>query len=190
MQEPDARHLESDTIDTVALDARCHEGSSLEARFEALLQLNYTRLKRIARCYAEAGEHEDLLQDILMRLWRALPGFDRRASLSTWAWRIALNTAFDSLRRRYARPAMQVMPHDQLLPLAAASVGDPTDPGVLLESFLARLPPVDRAVLMLSLDDLPYSTIAEITGLNVNAVGIRLNRIKNRFNQDYVETAP
>ncbi len=161
-----------------------------EARFAALLRSQYGRLQRVARSYAPPGEHEDLLQDMLVRIWRALPGFDGRASVSSWAWRIALNTAFDALRTRYARPAMQVMAHDDLLPLSAASVGDPTDPDDLLQSFLRQLSPMDRAVLMLSLDDQPYTEIARITGLNANAVGIRLTRIKQRFNQDYVEDQP
>lgn len=159
----------------------------LQARFQALLRDNLGRLRRIARSYAPDGEDEDLLQEMLMQIWRSLPKFDGRAQVSTWVYRIALNTAMGSLRKRYARPASHAMAPEQLLPLTPASVGDPTDPGELLDRFLAQLNPMDRAVLMLTLDDLSYAQIAEITGLNRNAVGIRLNRIRKRFNEDYVE---
>ena len=163
------------------------DSNDSESRVRALLRDNLGRLRRIARSYAASGEHEDLLQDMLMQIWRSLPAFDGRAQVSTWVYRIALNTALGSLRKRYARPATHAMAHEQLLPLAPSSVGDPGDPHELLDRFLAQLPPMDRAVLMLSLDDLSYAGIAEVTGLNVNAVGIRLNRIKKRFNDDYVE---
>lgn len=167
-----------------------HHDDDLESRFRTLVRDNHGRLRRIARSYAASGEDEDLLQDMLVQIWRSLPGFDGRSLASTWVYRVALNTALGSLRKRYAQPSTTPMAHDTLVPLAAASVGDPTDPGALLDRFLAELPPLDRAVLMLSLDDLSYPEIAEVTGLNPNAVGIRLHRIKQRFNHDYVEDHP
>lgn len=166
---------------------RDHDDPNLEARFRELLQANLTRLRRIARSYASHGEQEDLLQEMLLQLWRALPSFDSRAKRSTWVYRVALNTALGTLRKRYARPPTQPMSHDQLLAMTPASVGDPVDAEALLDSFLSALEPIDRAVLMLSLDDLSYADIADVTGLSVNAVGIRLNRIKQRFNELYVE---
>ncbi|MGH8217441.1 MAG: RNA polymerase sigma factor [Steroidobacteraceae bacterium] len=162
----------------------------LEQRFRELLKADYGRLRRIARSYASERDREDLLQEILLQLWRALPSFEGRANRSTWVYRIALNTALGALRKRYAQPATQTMSHDRLLPLAPVSAGDPVDADELLENFLAVLEPLDRAVLMLSLDDLQYTDIAGVTGLSVNAVGIRLNRIKHRFNQTYVENRP
>ena len=158
-----------------------------EQDFRDLLRDNHGRLVRIARSYAREGEHEDLLQEIALQLWRALPGYDARANRATWVYRVALNTALGQLRKRYARPSMHTMDHRDLMPLTPGSVGDPVDADALLEDFLAALPPVDRAVLMLSLDDLSYAQIAEVTGLNENAVGLRLHRIKQRFNQMYLE---
>lgn len=163
-----------------------HE-SGLTAQFRTLLHDNHGRLRRIARSYAPPGEHEDLLQDILAQIWRSLPGFDGRAPVASWVYRIALNTALGQLRKRYSQPVLHAMDQTELLGVSPASVGDPRDPEVLLDTFLASLGPIDRAVLMLALDDLPYAEIAAITGLNVNAVGIRLSRIKQRFNQDYIE---
>jgi RNA polymerase sigma-70 factor (ECF subfamily) len=162
----------------------------LEQRFRELLQADYGRLRRIARSYATESDHEDLLQEILLQLWLALPGFEGRAKRSTWTYRIALNTALGALRKRYARPASRTMSHDELLPLARASAGDPVDTDELLDTFLSVLEPLDRAVLMLSLDDMPYTDIAEVTGLSINAVGIRLVRIKHRFTQTYIENHP
>jgi RNA polymerase sigma-70 factor (ECF subfamily) len=161
-----------------------------QARFRAVLEGNLARLRCVARSYAREGEHEDLLQEMLVQIWRSLPTFQEHARLSTWVYRIALNTALASLRRRYRQPAAHHMAHEDLLPLAPSSVGDPVDMDVLLERFLATLEPVDRAVLMLSLDDLSYAEIADITGLSINAVGIRLNRIKQRFTHTYVEDLP
>lgn len=159
----------------------------LEGRFSELLRANCARWRRIARSYAAPGEHEDLLQDILAQIWRSLPSFDGRAQLSSWAYRIALNTAMGSLRKRYREPALLLMPHEELLSHGGASAGNPADPDDMLDAFLSRLTPIDRAVLMLSLDNLSYAEIADITGVNSNAVGIRLNRIKQRLIEDHVE---
>lgn len=158
-----------------------------EQAFRDLLRDDLGRLVRIARSYARKGEHEDLLQDILLQLWHALPGFDGRSSRATWVYRVALNTALGQLRKRYARPVTHTMPHEDLMPLAPASTGDPVDADALLEEFLAALPALDRAVLMLSLDNLSYAEIADVTGLNENAVGLRLHRIRQRFNRTYLE---
>ena len=164
-----------------------HDKKLLDDRFRELLQAHLGRLRRIARSYAREGEYEDLLQEMLLQIWRSLPDFAERAQLSTWVYRIALNTALGTLRKRYAQPVTHAMSHDELLPLSPSSIGDPVDGDELLTRFLALLAPLDRAVLMLSLDDMPYRDIAEVTGLSVNAVGIRLNRIKHRFNEIYVE---
>ncbi len=158
-----------------------------EQDFRELLRENHGRLVHIARSYAHTGEHEDLLQDILLQLWRALPDFNGRSSRATWVYRVALNTALGQLRKRYARPVTQAMPNEYLMPLTPSSTGDPLDTDDLLQDFLATLPPLDRAVLILSLDDLSYTQIAEVTGLNENAVGLRLHRIKQRFNKIYLE---
>lgn len=163
------------------------ECQNLEERFGELLRTDCARWRRIVRSYAAQGEQEDLLQEILVQVWRSLPGFDRRSKLSSWAYRIALNTAMGALRKRYREPTLVAMPHEQLLEHAMASTGDPTDPDAVLDAFLSRLTALDRAVLMLTLDDLSYAEIANITGLNSNAVGIRLNRIKQRFTDDHVE---
>ncbi len=159
----------------------------LEQCFRTLLEAEYGRLMRLARSYARQGEHEDLLQEILFQIWRALPGFEGRSKRSTWVYRIALNTALGALRKHYTQPVTRAMAHAELIPLTPASVGEPVDGMALLESFLSTLEPIDRAVLMLSLDNLSYTDIADVTGLSANAVGIRLNRIKHRFNQSYVE---
>lgn len=157
------------------------------AQFHRMLQENIGRLQRVARSYAAEGESEDLLQDMLMQIWRSLPGFDGRSKVSTWIYRIALNTAMGKLRQRYARPPHLAMSHEQLLPLMPHSVGDPVDADQLLDHVLVSLEPVDRAVLMLSLDDLSHADIAAVTGLSRNAVGIRLFRMKQRLEQDHVE---
>lgn len=152
--------------------------------FERLIGENRPRLARIARSYAAQGEAEDLLQEILLQLWRAREGFRGQAQAGTWLYRVALNTAISHARRR--PPPMPVDAVEERL----HSAGDPLDPQQLLTAFLASLDEINRSVLLLSLEGLDNAGIAEVTGMRAGAVATRLTRLRQRFEQDYVgETA-
>lgn len=144
------------------------------------------RFRRIAASYSRGRDAEDLLQEILFQLWRSLPAFRGDASPDTFAYRVALNTALTFRRGR--APDLETLPDDGALPLhRAMSAGEPGDLSSVLEDFLASLGRVDRAVLLLHLDDLDHAAIASITGSSENAVAIRLTRIRKQFEHRYLE---
>lgn len=152
-----------------------------ESRFLKLVEDYDGRFRRIAHVYASRSDADDLLQDIWLQIWRSLPGFDGAARLDTWAYRIALNTALS--HRRRARPQADTLDEhaDRAL---APTAGDPAG---ILEDFAAKLSPVDRAVLLLHLDDHRAEDSADILGMSRNAVSIRLTRIRQQFESRYVE---
>lgn len=137
------------------------------------------RLRRIARQYGGEAEEQDLLQEICLALWRGLDGFEGRSSLSTWVFRVAVNTALQFVRKR--RPPTS--------PLVCEPTGssDVEDPISLLQAFLTGLDPVNRAVLLLDLEGLDRRQIADVLGLTPGAVAVRMTRLKRRFEDEYVE---
>jgi len=130
---------------------------------------------------ADQSDRDDLFQDILISLWRALPQFNTEAKLSTYVYRVAQSCALNwkRSRRRYQQKLENYI---QLRP--DPTVSGSSDEQERLNWLYARireLPPVDRTLILLSLDRLGYDEIAEITGLSEANVGVRLHRIKQHL---------
>lgn len=153
-----------------------------EQRFLELVHANRQRLARIARAYA-GNEWTDLHQEILLQVWRGLASFSGRSTPSTWLYRVALNTAL-TWRRKAAPAARTVVPADPL-PEAVGDTG-PQQPVQVLEEFLQSLSAVDRAILLLYLEDTSYADIAEVIGITPTNVGVRINRLKRAFLNRYI----
>jgi RNA polymerase sigma-70 factor (ECF subfamily) len=157
-----------------------------ERAFLELLASHEGRLRRIAGSYARGHEREDLFQEILVQLWRALPSYRGEAGLGTWAYRVALNTALSQLRQRGRRPR-EVEPVEE--PATPPAAADPARQDAILDEFLGCLDEIDRSLLVLYLDGLSYQQMSEVTGMTSSAVGVRLHRIKRAYSRRYLEPA-
>jgi RNA polymerase sigma-70 factor (ECF subfamily) len=156
-----------------------HNDNSLrEQRFKSILDENRDRVSRIARVYA-GGDAEDLVQEILMQVWRSLPSYDQKAKLSTWCYRIALNTAISW--RRHATRVKRQPPENRVTSDSLPSQSNFSDDAQLLERFLDSLSEIDRAVLLMYLDDLTNDEIAESIGVRNGAIRTRISRIRDRL---------
>lgn len=156
---------------------------TLEARLLELLESHGPALRRVARVYGRPdGEEEDLHQEILLQLWKALPSFRGDAAPGTWLYRIALNTAL-TWRRGAARRAR----HGAHPPAApSATAGEARNQAAILEEFLASLGELDRSVLLLYMEGLSHDEIADVTGLSAGAAGVRIHRIKQAYLDRFV----
>jgi len=148
-------------------------------------------LSRLARAYErDADRQRDLLQDIHFALWRSFESYEARASVRTWVYRVAHNTAASHvLKDRRARTAHWVdLDHvvDAPDPAMSADSFEESDLLVRLMALVHTLKPPDRQVMLLYLDDLDAKDIGEITGLSAGAVATKIHRIKavlaKRFN--------
>jgi RNA polymerase sigma factor (sigma-70 family) len=155
-------------------------------RFDALLRQHRGIVLKIAGSYAHGAEDRaDLAQDIAAQLWRAWPGYDPARSFSTWMYRIALNTAIswlrgESLRRRHA------VPLDEALHDPAAEGADDHEESErlrLLQRFIDTLDPLNRALLVLYLEERSSREMAEILGLGESNVTTRISRLKQRLRE-------
>jgi len=162
--------------------------SNLEARFKEWLDQFGGILVKVARAYTINPEDgEDLLQEILLQVWRSLPQFQGRAGASTWVYRVALNTAL-SWRRKEGR--RHVLQESLLSPesVPGESVDDAGWRGrhELVERLygaIHQLPKTDAALVLLYLDDLSYREMAEVLGISESNVGVKLNRAKKTLGE-------
>jgi RNA polymerase sigma factor (sigma-70 family) len=151
-----------------------------ERRFLALLNANLPALSRLAGSYAGGNaEREDLVQDIALALWQALPRFRGESSERTFLFRIAHNHCIDHITRRRPMASLDEM---ELDPVDGARSIESTltqqqDSARLMDA-VRRLPLIQRQVVILALEDMDYAEIAGVLGISENNVGVRLNRAR------------
>ncbi len=149
-------------------------------------------LERLARAYErDPDKYRDLLQEIHVALWRSLARFDGRCSLRTWVYRVAHNTAISKTLRPRTRAPTLVALDDSLESLAALNSEEQAlDRRRTLErlhELIRQLKPLDRQVMLLYLEQLDASSIAEITGLSAANVSTKVRRIKQLLIQRFYE---
>ena len=157
------------------------------ARFTELLQRHRGILLKVAGSYAwQREDREDLLQEIATQLWRAWPGYDPARSFSTWMYRIALNVAISQLRARSRRPLADGAADAQLDALPDPQAHDPEHAEQLrrLQCFIHALPALERALMLLYLDERPQREIAEVLGLSETNVATKIGRLKARLRNE------
>ena len=136
---------------------------------------------KICRLYRDNKEdQEDLFQEIVYQLWKSYPSFKRASKVSSWIYRIALNTAITIYRKsKIAIDYYQEVP-EHIHPAEEKSISENEE---RLFRALRKLSDSEKAVISLYLEDFSYQEIAAITGLSESNVGVRLNRIKNKLKE-------
>lgn len=154
-----------------------------QRRFEALLEAHRGIVYKVAAGYARGeDERADLAQDIAAQLWRAFPGYDPQRSFSTWMYRIALNVAISHLRERSRRHDALALDEDlHALPADDGDSAETAQRLQLLQRLIAQQPPLDRALLLLYLEDRGHREIAEVLGLSESNVATKIGRLKQRL---------
>jgi RNA polymerase sigma factor (sigma-70 family) len=149
--------------------------------FLELLDQHRRILFKIANLYVRSpADREDLVQEMILQLWRSIGRYDERRPFSTWMYRVALNVAISYCRNESRRPRTGAL-GDALQVAAAPEAPGPQADLLLLQELIARLDELDRALVMLYLDGNHYETIAEILGISETNVGTKLGRIRDKL---------
>lgn len=158
-------------------------------RFVQLLEEHKRMLYKIASAYcADAEDRRDLVQEMVIQLWRSFPRYDDRLKFSTWMYRIGMNVAISFLRSegRRGRDTVALEQVDVIDSAAADRVlGEAGDDVRLLQRLVARLDEMSRALIVLYLEGYSHAEIAEILGISVTNVGTRISRIRNRLREEH-----
>ena len=156
-----------------------------------LIQSNKGILYKVCAVYcADRGDRQDLMQEMIYQLWRAASAgkYDNTRKFSTYMYRIALNVAI-SFYRKAGRRGVRVS-LDGEMQLAEDGPGDELQERVaFLHRFIAELGELDKALMILYLEERSYKEIAEVLGLTETNVATKLSRIKDRLKQRFLEMA-
>ena len=132
-------------------------------------------LKLIGLYAYSPQDRNDLYQEILLNAWKSLPQFRREAKFSTWLYQLALNTILTANQKK--KPLNY---HDDMagFEIPVHPAGEEKEAVQLLYSAIRRLPEVERAVISLHLEGYPNQEVANMTGIKINYVAVKLSRIK------------
>lgn len=157
-------------------------------RFLTLLDQHKKILHKVAASYCRnPTDRQDLVQEMVVQLWRSFDRYDPDQRFSTWMYRVALNVAISFLRSETRRTRHTVPAEDQVLEIAADQ--PESDDLQLLWQFIERLDEVDKALVLLYLDGNSHQTIAEVLGISATNVGTKIGRIKQKFRRDSAPNA-
>ncbi len=128
----------------------------------------------------DSDARNDLFQEIVLQLWRSFPTFRGEAKITTWMYRIALNTAISGFRKQTRLVKTEDL-QEVHMNISDAWGDDREEDFQKLQWAVRQLPEIERAMIMMALEEVPYDEIAETIGITQNNVRVRMNRIREKL---------
>lgn len=160
------------------------ENSNQHQTFEHLLKAHELLVWKICRLYGKTeDDRQDLFQDIVIQLWKAYPKFRGDAKFSTWLYRIGLNVAITQFRKFKSRiyatdiESLNIAIADDTYSMVKEEQSQE------LYAAIEKLNDIEKAIVMLYLDDKTYDEMEEILGISNGNLRVKMNRIKEKLRQ-------
>ena len=155
--------------------------------FLAIIQANRGIIYKVANAYCKDAENrKDLVQEIIVQLWKSFDNYSDRYQYSTWIYRIALNVAISFYRKDNRRKQLSSPLAEDIIQLADPGPPPETAENIsFLQQFIGELKEVDKALMLLYLEEKSQKEIAEIIGISPTNVATRIGRIKKILKQKF-----
>lgn len=157
------------------------KSKELEEKYINLIQANEGIIHKVINLYIDHQEDKkDAFQEVLLQAWKSFSKFEERSSFSTWLYKVALNTVFTYKRSE----KKMIKPTESIIPDLVTT--EPEDvPHEILFQLIRRLDKVDRSIMTLHLDGYKNKEIAEIMGLEVNHINVKIHRLKKQIVESF-----
>lgn len=158
-----------------------------EQKFVQIIKENDGRIKHLCRSYVDRIDHQkDLYQEIVIQVWKSLPSFKGDAKMSTWIYRLAINTAISFVRRKKSREkyysAYKSEKEGREDTVSASATRHEEDEQVdELYEAIGQLNASEKAIINMYLEEFSYQEISYVMDITENYVGVKLNRIKKKL---------
>ena len=155
--------------------------------FISVIESHKGILYKIANSYCKDSEdRNDLIQEIIIQLWKSFENYNDQYKYSTWIYRIALNVAISFYRKENRRKEIANPITDSILNFAETSSTNDTENNInLLQQFISELKELDKALMLLYLEEKNHKEIAEIIGISETNVATKIGRIKTSLKQKF-----
>lgn len=156
-------------------------------KFISVIKDNQCLIYKICYSYCSNPENrKDLQQEILVQLWNSFLKFDGRVKISTWIYKIAINTAISYYRNDCKHIDKNVPIDASIISISNFETDSEQDENIImLYKFIERLNEMDKALILLYLDDNKYKEIADILGISETNVATKISRIKNNLKKQF-----
>ncbi|CAM4158160.1 RNA polymerase sigma factor [Gillisia limnaea] len=150
--------------------------------FQEIIEQHKGILFKVARTYCpNVDDRQDLIQEIMIQIWQSIHKYNDQYKISTWLYRISLNVAISFYRKSSTRTQKHTFLNEQVVEVPAEDKSEDEQKLNLLEQFIRELKEIDKALMILYLDDKSHTEIAEILGMSVSNVGTKIGRIKDKL---------
>lgn len=151
----------------------------METAFIEMINKHRGIIYKVCNVYCqEEAYRKDLFQEIVLQLWKSFPSFRSEAMLSTWMYRIALNTAITNFRKESRAPERRSISESEFEIPDMDSFTDEHEHMGLLSQAVGYLTQIEKAIILLYFEEKSYQEIADIIGITKTNVGVKINRIK------------
>lgn len=158
-----------------------------QERFLLVIQANRGIIYKVANAYCRnAEDRKDLIQEIIIQLWLAFEKYRPEFAITTWIYRIALNVSISFYRQEHRRTILNQPLSDEMVYLDEENNDGKTTADLdHLQRFIKELKEIDRAVIFLYLEGKSYQETADILGLSVKNISVKVFRIKESLKQKF-----
>ena len=154
----------------------------MEKEFLHIIQKNQGIIHKVCNIYCDTeDDRSDLFQEIVVQLWKSYPNFRRESKVSTWMYRVALNTAITTFKKSKRRPDKNSLTYENFQ-IEDEKYDTETEENIkVLHKAIQQLTGIEKSIVLLYLENKKYEEIAEITGITQNYVRVKMNRIKKKL---------
>lgn len=155
-----------------------------DAAFKRIFEANSKKIYHL--CFGYTGDEDaanDLLQDTFLKVWQNLDKFRNQAQISTWIYRIAVNTCLTYLRSEKRQAKDELTP--QIAETRREEFSEKNEQVALLYKCISKLEETERIIITMVLDEMPYPEIAEISGITEGNLRVKIYRIKQKLTDLY-----
>lgn len=154
----------------------------MEKTFVDMINANRGIIYKVCNLYCLEKEYkQDLFQEIVLQLWKAFPSFRNESLRTTWMYRVALNTAISDFRKEIRKPERKPITSSEFQIPDISQFEDEHDNLSLLKQAVQQLSKIEKAIIMLYLDEKSYEEMSEVMGITKSNIGVKLNRIKTKL---------
>lgn len=154
--------------------------------FKEIIEQHKGILFKVAHAYCpDEEDRQDLIQEMMIQVWQSIHKYNEQYKITTWLYRISLNVAISFYRKSTKRSEKYAVLNEQLAETTLDEKSENERQLKLLEQFISELKEIDKALMILYLEDKSYNEIAEILGISVSNVGTKTGRIKEQMKKRF-----
>ena len=145
----------------------------LSQKFHQIIEQNKGVLFKVAKTYCRNDDRQDLIQEMMIQVWKSLPKYNDTFAITTWLYRICLNVAISFYRKSATRQNFNAPLVEELTSIREEESNEKQEQLSFLEKFISELNDFYKALMLLYLEDKSHSEISEIMGLSISNVGTK-----------------